>query len=244
MKKNVIILTSGLSGSSVLAALVARAGYWIGDETFSKEEYATFENSRLIELNLKLMCEAGYKGNYLMEFAADTITAINSLYSRIGSAEYRSFVAACESRRPWIWKDPRLWMTIRFWRNFLNRDDCRFILLTRSSLQIWISAMLRRQITTYRYHRRYEGLIHESAVSFCWEYNLPYLHVTYEDLILHPAEVIGRVNGHLDTSLTVEDLQAVYHKPLYRSPRNSGLKHLKAMLIYLKNYSSRLDLPV
>jgi hypothetical protein len=195
----------------------------------------------LIELNLKLMNEAGYRGNYLMEFAPNTMRTIESLYSKIDCDEYRSFVASCEAHRPWVWKDPRLWMTIRFWRHCMNFEDCRFILLTRSSLQIWVSTVLRRQILTYRYHRRYEKNIYESAASFCGDYHLPYLHVTYEDLIQHPAEMIGRLNGHLGTSLTVEDLQAVYHKPLYKSPRHSALQYAKAMLLYLKNYSSRVD---
>jgi hypothetical protein len=240
-KKNAIILTSGLSGSSVLTALIARAGYWVGDETFTKEEYATFENAKLIELNVKLFKEVGYEGNYLTEFAPKAVTAIESLYSKMDVAEYRDFVAECNASSPWIWKDPRLWMTIRFWRRFLPLEDCRFILLTRSSLQIWISAMLRRQITTYRYHRRYEGLIADCVRSFLREQNQPCLHVTYENLIARPADVIAQLNAHLGTNLTVDDLRAVYNKPLYRSPRNSGLKHLKAMLIYVKNYSSRLD---
>jgi hypothetical protein len=47
MRKNVIILTSGLSGSSVLAGLIANAGYWVGDETFKKDDYDTFENREL-----------------------------------------------------------------------------------------------------------------------------------------------------------------------------------------------------
>src|SRR5229473_2043132 len=36
--------------------------------------------------------------------------------------------------RPWVWKDPRLWLTIYFWKSLLSLDQCRFILLT----VIWI----------------------------------------------------------------------------------------------------------
>ena len=52
MKKNVIILTSGMSGSSVLANLISQAGYWLGDET-SKAPFETYENKELIDLRVR-----------------------------------------------------------------------------------------------------------------------------------------------------------------------------------------------
>jgi hypothetical protein len=130
---------------------------------------------------------------------------------------------------------------MRFWKEFVNLADCRFILLTRGSMQSWVSSTLRRQITTYRYSKDYEGRIKQSIVDFLDENALSYLHLQYEDLISVPAVAIEQLNRHLETSLTVEDLKQVYHKPLYKNPRNSWQKHVKAMLIYLKNYSERLD---
>jgi hypothetical protein len=241
MRKNVIILTSGLSGSSVLTGLIARAGYWMGQETFRKAEYDTNENRELIDLNLRLFEQAGYKGNYLLEFCPEAIDAIAELRERADLAPYRAFIAKCEEHQPWIWKDPRLWLTIRFWKPLLDVKHCQFILLTRGTVQSWVSSTLRRQITTYRYSKRYEENIQQSAVRFLTENKLPYLSLSYEELIESPAEVITRLNDYLDTELTVEDLKRVYHKPLYRNPRNSWWKHMKAVLIYLKNYSERLD---
>ena len=241
MRKNVIILTSGLSGSSILTGLIARAGYWTGDETFRKVEYNTNENQELIDLNLKLFAEAGYKGNYLLEFSPAAMNAIAALAGKTGLDPYRSFIAKCDAHRPWIWKDPRLWLTIRFWKNLLDLDQCTFILLTRGVMQSWISSTLRRQITTYRYSKQYEQNIKQSAVDFLKENGLPYLSLSYEELIQRPAETIERLNRHLGSDLTIEDLGKVYHKPLYKNPRNSFVKHIKAVLIYLKNYSERLD---
>ena len=57
---NVIILTSGVSGSSVLTGLIAKAGYWTGDTT-AKKEYETYENQELIDLNLRLFKESGFR---------------------------------------------------------------------------------------------------------------------------------------------------------------------------------------
>ncbi len=242
MRKNVIVLTSGLSGSSVLTSLLARAGYWTGNGTFKKRDYDTYENQELIDLNKRLIQEAGYKGNYLVEFSADAIAAIAGLYGKIDPAPYISLLNSCEAHAPWIWKDPRLWLTIRYWRKFLDRDRCSFILLTRGPMQSWISSTLRRQITSYRYSKRYEAQIKASIEEVLAENKDSHLHLTYEELIEQPAETIGRLNDYLGTALAVEDLQAIYHKPLYKNPRNSVFKHLKAILIYLKNYSERLDI--
>lgn len=242
MQDNTIILTSGLTGSSVLTGLISRAGYWTGDSTYRKRDYETHENKELIELNLRLFKEAGYTGNYLMEFSPRAINRISSLYGNIDTHVYKAFVEKCNTHRPWIWKDPRLWMTIRFWKNFLNLDECRFILLTRSSMQSWISQTLRRQITSYRYSRKYEEDIKASVIEFFEENKLRYLTVRYERLILNPCETLEEINRYLGTKLTVDNLKTVYHKRLYRNPRSSILNHLKAILIYLKNYSDRLDL--
>jgi hypothetical protein len=243
-KPNVIILTSGLSGSSVLTGLICRAGYWTGNVTHKKPQYDTFENEALIELNLRLFRDAGYGGNYLMEFSQDAVERIAAHYGRANHRAYQDFVDNCERHRPWIWKDPRLWLTIRFWKNFMPLQHCRFILLTRDLTQTWISQTLRRQITTFRYSRNYELSIQSSVVQFFQRNSLPHLRLSYEDLIVQPAPCIRYLNEFLGTSLTVEDLKAVYRKPLYKSPRSSMVRHLKAFAIYVKNYSERLDLTV
>ncbi|HXI40008.1 MAG TPA: hypothetical protein VNH83_08520, partial [Bryobacteraceae bacterium] len=118
-RRNAIILTSGLTGSSVLTGLISQAGYWTGNSTHKKEDYDTYENQELIDLNLRLFDEAGYKGNYLTEFSPEVLSRIAALYGRIDSRPYELFINRCNENQPWVWKDPRLWLTIRFWNNLL-----------------------------------------------------------------------------------------------------------------------------
>jgi hypothetical protein len=238
---NVIILTSGLSGSSVLTGLIARAGYWTGDTTH-KKEYDTYENQGLIDLDLLLFKHAEYTGRYTMEFSSEAIDRIAALSGTIDDRPFREFLQKCDARRPWIWKDPRLWMTIYFWRNLLPLDDCKFILLTRSFAHAWVSSTLRRHVRSYGSLKRYEQSIKNSLTAFLDSTKKPYLHITYENLIVHPESVIGELNAYLGSSLAVEDLKAIYHLPLYEIPRSSPLDFVKAVLIYLKNYSERFDL--
>lgn len=240
MKRNVIILTSGLTGSSVLTGLISRGGFWTGD-THKKEDYDTYENKRLIELNLALFRQANYTGNYLTEFSPEAMDRIQSLHGRIDNTPYREFLATCNEHGPWIWKDPRLWLTIRFWKDLLDLNQVSFVVLTRGYLQCWVSATLRRQIRSYRDSRAYEQRVKDSAVDFLKEKKLPYLQIGYEELILTPVDAVSKLNSYLGSSLTVEDLKAIYHKPLYKAPRSSPVDVCKAVMIYMKNYGQRVD---
>jgi len=70
---------------------------------------------------------------------------------------------------------------------------------------------------------------------------LPYLQIGYEQLIVRPAQAIEKLNGYLESTLTVDDLKAIYHKPLYKAPRSSWVDGCKAVMIYVKNYNQRVD---
>ena len=137
MKPNVIILTSGLTGSSVLTGLISQAGYWTGDSTHKKKDYDTFENEELIDLNLRIFQEADYKGNYLTQFSPETLARINSLSKTMDGSLYRAFVEKCSQHRPWVWKDPRLWMTIHFWKDILDLKDL--------TIETYLKAIIEKQ---------------------------------------------------------------------------------------------------
>lgn len=242
-RRNVIILTSGITGSSVLAGFLAQSDYWAGNATH-KKEYDTYENQELIDLNLRIFQQSDYTGNYLTEFSPSAIARIASLSGRIDNSRYRQFLTTCNEHRPWVWKDPRLWLTIHFWKHLLNLDECQFIVLTRDFMHAWVSVTLRRNIISYHSFKRYEQAIKDSIIGFLDSNKLPYLHVTYEELITRPEETISQMNTYLEANLKVEDLKAVYHKPLYKTPRSSAVNYAKAALIYIKNYSGRVDLVV
>jgi hypothetical protein len=240
-KRNVIILTSGITGSSVLAGFLAQSGYWVGASTH-KKEYDTFENQELIELNLQVFREAGYIGNYTTESSPMVPATIGSLYGRIDDRPYRAFLARCDQHHPWVWKDPRLWLTMHFWKHLLNPDDCQFILLTRNLTQAWLSLTLRRQVMGYQAFRKQEDHVKDSIIGVLDSNGWPFVHVTYDDLIGRPEETIEKLNAFLKAHLSVRDLAAVYNKPLYQAPRISAVNSVKAILIYAKNYPRRDEL--
>ena len=246
MRKNVAILTTGLSGSSVLTALISKAGYWLGDSTFKRYDYETFENNELVDLNRMICQEAGYWGNHHREFSVEAIQKVAGLYGTLTGypdnpllSRCAEFVEKCKDHQPWIWKDPRLWLTLYFWQFLVDWRECQFILLTRDYKQGWTGELLRRAVWSYRAFKEYQESVKGVMLDFLAANQLSFFHLKYEDLIMRPAESICSLNSYLNINLTVNDLRKVYAKPLYKAPRSSWDFSI-AVLIYLKNYSERI----
>jgi hypothetical protein len=236
---NVIILTGGLTGSSALAGLLAAAGYWSGEGTFRKRDYDTYENLELIRLNRQLMQRAGVGEEYTMRFLPDAILRIEALAGVEDPSDYRRLVADCDAHAPWLWKDPRLWLTIRFWSGLLDWSRTRVLLLRRDHIQAWVSGTQRRQIHTYDYARRYNESIQNSLREFLDANGVRYLPVLFEDLIVTPEREIPRLASFLETDVRMDHLRSTYKGVLHRRPK-SLRDTVEAGLIFLKNYRERL----
>ena len=239
MKKNVIILTHGWTGSSVFTALLGEAGYWYGSDTFKKPDYDTYENFELIELNKRLLSELNYTGNREHEIISlQTLEELAQRAASIDLSPYRKFIENCQQNKPWIWKDPRLTWTIRVWAKLLDLKNIAFVILTRDDEQAWISCNLRRHIQSKRFTKAYNHGITSSLQKFLDENQCGFVKYEFEDLLLTPDKTIEELNGFLDINLTMEDLTSVYRYPLYKKSRNWKDK-LEATAIYLKNYKER-----
>jgi len=238
---NALILTAGLTGSSVVAGMLVQAGYWAGDDTARKPDYDTFENAQLVALNSRIIAASGYPDRFDRRFDPDLLAGAIDRLRGIDPAPYRDFIGCCAGHTPWVWKDPRFWLTIRVWANLLNRDGLRIILVSRESGQSWISHTLRRQIQTPRYCRAYMQGIRASLLAFIAEARVPHLEIVYEDLLRDPARVTRALCTLLGAEITVDHLQTVYRGRLGR--RQHGVPSmLRAGLIYAKNYPSRAQL--
>lgn len=240
---NLIVLTSGLSGSSVLTGAIVSAGYWAGNLTYKKPDYDTFENEELIGLNLRLFKEISFQYAYHTHFSHTALTAIEALRRKIDLDPFRAFVSRCDEHAPWVWKDPRLWMTIRFWNNVVDLERCRFVLLRRGFFQAWLSATSRRLIQSYTHLKTYESKVWESMLSFVEENAFQYVTLSYEDLIEYPDKSMTAMNRLVGADVfSADNLKSIYHKPIYRRPGTPLTGIAKALMIYAKNYRERADL--
>ncbi len=116
---NVIILTTGLSGSSVVTGLIKKAGYWTGESTVYKNnssgKYETHENTELVNLNDQLVKQAGFEFGHDAWYKPEAIAQFAKLHGSIDEAPYRQFIEQENSHSPWLWKDPRLWFSCSTW---------------------------------------------------------------------------------------------------------------------------------
>lgn len=238
MKKNIIVLTHGWTGSSVYAALFGCAGYWLGSETVRKSDYDTFENSDLVASNKDLLRTLASDIDHEHRFEFEDVSRIERASDALDLKPYRDFVARSSAHTPWLWKDPRLTWTIRVWAKVLDFEKTAFLVLTRDDLQGWISANQRRHIQSMRFTRDYQKNITQSNVRFLEDRRLPFLQLSFEDLLLEPDKTLGRINEFFGLELSLSDLQRVCRAPLYRKSR--GWKDfVLAALIYAKNFRER-----
>lgn len=237
-KKNVIILTSGLAGSSALAELIARLGYWNGDSTIKKQDYDTWENTELVALNKKIIENARLPQDWTMVSNPSFVKSVEHKFSSMEKIPMKTFIDKCNSHAPWVWKDPRLWLTIRSWRKFIDLSNTVFLVIRRDPLQAWMSATLRRQIQTYQYLKHYDDVIYKTIEDFIAKNDANHLNILYEDLICVPNTVIGEINDAIGTQITINDFRSVFRGQLYR--KQHGIKSFfAACAIYLRNYRHR-----
>jgi len=236
---NVVILTVGWTGSSMLAGLLRAAGFWTGT-TVRNTDYDTFENAELVRLNRKLLTMAGIGEGYATHFHPGWYARVERLAHTVNRSQFTGFIDECRRHAPWLWKDPRLWVTIGFWRNLLPTENVKYLLLTREPLQAWISCTLRRQIQTFGYLRRYNASTEGAMRRFLVDHNAPHLHIVHEDLQLSADRELARLSKFLEAPVTLGHLLAI-HDSGRLNRRNRRIKDFcKAVLIHAKNYRERL----
>src|SRR6188508_1567082 len=92
--RNVIVLTVGLSGSSVLTGLLVRGGYWTGP-TMKKPDYDTYENEELVALNRSVLQAAAFKGRYELVYDPRYITQVEAVADQLDAAPFLDFIKRC-----------------------------------------------------------------------------------------------------------------------------------------------------
>jgi len=215
-KSNLIILTPGLSGSSVLTALLSKSGYFLGDNT-AKIQYDTFENQKLVEHNISLLRQTGYQRDDPGDIPPPSVEKIRALHNNIDIAPYIDFIKECEKSSPWIWKDPRLSYTMFFWKELLTMNDCNFILITREMDQIWTGLILRARLpVSLKNLRKVQGNAISSARQFLNAYSINALELNFEGLLLYPENTLDLLNSFLGLNISRKELSSVYTGKLNR----------------------------
>lgn len=242
---NVVVLTTGLSGSSVITGLIIRAGYWQGDKTIVKANaaghYDTFENEELVRLNDQLLSNLGIQLAERTWYDQDIYHQIAAKADEINLDPYNAFIKKCSEQGLWIWKDPRLWVTFGFWLKLLDKANIHAVILQRDSLSLWISMLNKRQIVNYFELRKAEKISSTRLIQQLTYTGVSSVEVNYDKLIKHPEVILRFLNNYLGTCLNLSDLKSVYSGDIGK--RTYTIRNLiKATLIYFKNIRYRVKL--
>lgn len=231
-RPNIVVLSPGFAGSSVLTGLISRAGeYWLGTDT-KKVAHETYENAGLVDLDERILREAGYPW-YTHPQSNDYLKNIREVADPTLTEDARAFVVECKTHQPWLWKDPRLCYTLPFWNRFVDFSTCKFVVISRDVRQAWIGQILKkRPRTSLKDLQNYFTTMLRGAGLFLSKHGLPHCTVTFDDLLLKPEETIATLNQFLDSGLSVDDLKQIYRGPLYRL-RWSRVDFLRAYLRFL-----------
>lgn len=230
MTRNLIVLTPGSSGSSVLTRLLSlNADYWVGEET-TRVDFDTWENAELVRLNRELLAAIGYHRHDCVSLRRPDVDALIDLVDDPAWVDRaRAFVETCRGHRPFLWKDPRLCYTIHFWAPFLPLDECDAIVIRREIVQKWTGTVLHRKSTIgFHEERRIDEAMRGSVHDFLTGAGRRAVELTFEDLLLRPRATLDRLNDAFDLALTLDDLKAVYRGPLHRK-RYSPIDTLRAL---------------
>ncbi len=247
--KNMIVVGAPRSGTSLTAGVFGHRGYFVGamEEEHMREgddgnPFGYFEADELIVRNVAVLRRAGFlhHNTWLFEMISETsIAAVGTLEPE---PRDREFVQWYQTRSPWMWKDPRLCFTLRYWWRLMDPQTTGVILVRRPFPHIYNSfrrrgwcaegpdARVRLEQRIGRHVRAVEEVIDSLRI--------PHLDVDYEDFLKRPERVAEMLSGFCGSTFTVEDLNVrpeLNHTTLHgrlssrlRASLNHGwLRHVK-----------------
>lgn len=232
MKENIIILTTGSSGSSVLAGIISKKGYWLGEET-KKLDFDTYENEELVNLDIEILKLIGFKRTDCNDIPPPSIEKIRDLTNQTDLKPFQNFIDKCNQNNPWLWKDPRLSFTIHFWVKLIpDIIKNKYIFIDRDPYQSYAGLILSRKIPM---SFEQQSLMNHNYVQSCnlffKEKKISYFHCYFEELIFEPEAFINRLNSYLNTNIDINDVKAIYKGKLFKK-RYNDLSFLQANIRY------------
>lgn len=144
--KNVIVVGTPRSGTSLTAAIFARQGYYVGEITadYLREgddhnPFGYFEPDALLRANVELFRQVGH-------CALDTTCthlprpeALARLAELPPLPQHRALVASYAAHAPWVWKDPRFCYTLEYWWRLVDAERTRVVFVRRAVREIVLS---------------------------------------------------------------------------------------------------------
>jgi hypothetical protein len=217
MPRNVIIIGMARSGTSAIAAIFARRGYYMGDsreehirEGDSHNPFGYFEADDVIDMNVEVLRRVGYEHHNTWLFEQIPASAIDEIRNLTPTYEHRRFVDGYNQRSPWLWKDPRLCFTLPYWWKLMSPAKTGVVVVRREPLHVYRSFRRMGWCPPGEAARR--ALIelveqHVAAAMTAAEgLAIPHMSVDYADFKRAPDALACRISELFDIEVSVEDL--------------------------------------
>ncbi len=213
--KNVIILGMARSGTSLSASIFARQGYFIdADDALAATDPLNpkgyYESLSLNQLNAQILRSTGFAHDNTWIYSAITPAQIAKLDTHTLDTAYRNFLAGCEQRSPWVWKDPRLCYTLGCWWPLLAATNTMVLLIRRDPRAIFNSFVRagwrkpnarQKQLTLERTEQHISNALRLIAA-----HDIPHICLHYEDFRRNPDAIICAISQATQLNLTTADL--------------------------------------
>jgi hypothetical protein len=217
MPVNAIVVGMPRSGTSMTAAIFAKAGYFVAEDSESQlrkgDEFnptGYWEAEPLIQANAAVFRAAGfaYDNTWLYDpISWEIATRIHELERIVA---HHRFVGEFNTRSPWVWKDPRLCYTLGYWWPLMDQANTRVLLLKRDPRQIYTSFLRLKWRTLSTQDcddtiQRVENHIKAAEYAIA-KYNIPHIVLDYDDFARDADATAHRISEFFDLNLQTHDL--------------------------------------
>ncbi len=218
MPKSVIVVGMPRSGTSMLAGIFGRKGFFATDEPAEQlrpGDHANpdgyWEAESLVERNVEVFEAVGYGGHNTWHFDpidAGQARAIDDLAPIEG---HREFLAGFQASAPWMWKDPRLCYTLGYWWKLMPDPGSTGVVLIRRNPEAiyrsfrrlgWRSATDEDRADLMARIEDHIGHARDAIRAL----DIPHIVADYEDFGSKPAETASRMGDFLELELMPSDL--------------------------------------
>jgi hypothetical protein len=217
MPRNVIIVGMPRSGTSAVAAIFARRGYYTGysnekhiREGDSHNPFGYFEADDLIDMNVEVLQRAGYEHHNTWLFDPIPARVVERIPDLPPTHEHRRFVEGYNQRAPWLWKDPRLCFTLPYWWKLFDLAETRVVIVRREPVHIYRSFLRMAWCPGGEPARRAVIELVEqhiaAATAAVEDLGIPHITVDYADFKRAPDALARGISAFLDIEISVDDL--------------------------------------
>jgi hypothetical protein len=215
--RNIIVIGAPRSGTSLTTAIFTRVGYYVGpmeeegvrggDEN---KPVGYFEADDVINQNVELFKRVGYPehNTWLEQPISDA--QVGALPELEPSEEDRAFLESYVARAPWVWKDPRLTLTLGYWWKLLDPDTTGVVFAARDIEDI-LNSFLRmgwcedeassKQEALRRINQHLQAARDAIAAS-----QVPHITINYREYLQDPENVARRLSEFCRVPISASDL--------------------------------------